>query len=422
MAMGSRSCVWIPVRSISLPPEGDGSYYLRSSVLGGQVITAYYANGALKKSFVYAGGTLISSTGISGLQWRYNNPVTGDGLETNAQGGVSLVARLEPAGVEVGATDPANTHGEPPPPQPLPHAGAYAAYLPHSLGGSGRCSVNGADQGCGFVAGLIEHDLGEECLNDDCGTHQMTVIGRNRHGDVISRDTIDVRDGDAGWNGELDGTYGVYDQRHWTADGRFDGGYFLGKLGKYGTGPNEFYRLVSAGLPQNPGANPFPTLSKDNLKTVNDAIKLAQEMTKKRECDEALKAYGIPSLAALVNGMTPNGNVFDGRTSTLTGPIGKNGATESMAAYFKENKTSVGAAVFPSSVTGRGSVTFLGDYFFNPASIDWVAFQRAIIMMHESVHQVGGKGDAAFGSSKQLSEKIIEKCWPALKGKLGGVG
>jgi hypothetical protein len=43
-------------------------------------------------------------------------------------------------------------------------------------------------------------------------------------------------------------------------------------------------------------------------------------------------------------------------------------------------------------------------------------------MMHESVHQVGGKVDAPFGSSKQLSEKIIEICYPVLKGKLGGVG
>ena len=53
-------------------------------------------------------------------------------------------------------------------------------------------------------------------------------------------------------------------------------------------------------------------------------------MTKKKECDEALKAYGIASLAVLINGMTPDGNLFDGRTSTLAGPIGKNGAIESM--------------------------------------------------------------------------------------------
>jgi RHS repeat-associated protein len=186
-----------------------------------------------------------------------------------------------------------------------------------------------------------------------------------------------------------------------------------------------FDALGGTGGPPSPFGNPqnsFPTFSKDDLRVVNDSIKLALEMTKKKACDEALKAYGIPSLAALNNGMTPNGNVFDGRTSTLTGPIGRNGTTESIAAYFKENKTSVGAVVFPNSVTGRGSVTFLGDYFFNPSSVNWLAQQRAIIMLHEAVHQVAGRGDARFGSSKQLSEKIIEKCYPVLKGKLRGVG
>jgi hypothetical protein len=157
---------------------------------------------------------------------------------------------------------------------------------------------------------------------------------------------------------------------------------------------------------------------------VTDSIKAAKEMTdpkKHKACDEALKAYGIPSLAALINGMTPNGNLFDGRTSTLTGPIGEKGATESVAAYFKENKEKVGAAVFDNSVTGRGSVTFLGNYFFNPP-IENMSQQRAIMLLHEAVHQVAGKGDALFGTSKQLSEKIIEKCYPVLKGKLGGVG
>ena len=175
-------------------------------------------------------------------------------------------------------------------------------------------------------------------------------------------------------------------------------------------------------VPQNSGTNPFPTFGKDDLKVVTDSIKGAQDLTKRKECDEALKAYGISSLAALINGFTANGNLFDGRTSTLTGPIGEKGATESVAAYFKENKEKVGAAVFNSSVTGRGSVTFLGDYFFNPRTMDNVSQQRAIMLLHEAVHQVGGKGDAVFRGSKALSEKIIQGCFPVLKGKLGGVG
>ena len=155
---------------------------------------------------------------------------------------------------------------------------------------------------------------------------------------------------------------------------------------------------------------------------MTDSLTLAQELTKKKGCDQALKAYGISSLAALIGGLTANGNVFDGRKSTLTGPIGDKGAIQSVGDYLKEKKESVGAVVFGNSITGRGSVTFLGDYFFNPSRPENAAYQRAIILIHEAVHQVGQTGDAPFGGSKKLSEKIIEKCFPVLRGKLGGVG
>jgi hypothetical protein len=169
-------------------------------------------------------------------------------------------------------------------------------------------------------------------------------------------------------------------------------------------------------------SDPFPAFNKKELKIVQNSIDLAADMTKKKDCDEALKDNGIPSLAALVNGLAANGNIFDGRTSSLTGPIADDGSKESVAEYFDEKKESVGAAVFDNSVTGRGPVTFLGDYFFNPTSTDWTAQQRAIMLIHEAVHAIGGKGDSVFGGSKKLSEKIINKCYPVLKGRLGGVG
>ena len=63
-------------------------------------------------------------------------------------------------------------------------------------------------------------------------------------------------------------------------------------------------------------------------------------------------------------------------------------------------------------------LTFLGNYFWNPTSIDSIPQQRALILLHESVHEFGHKPDTDFGKmggSRKLSEKIAEKCFPALK-------
>jgi hypothetical protein len=41
-------------------------------------------------------------------------------------------------------------------------------------------------------------------------------------------------------------------------------------------------------------------------------------------------------------------------------------------------------------------------------------------MLHEAVH-LAGKGDAVFGGSKQLSNLIIDDCFPVIKSHLGGL-
>ena len=117
--------------------------------------------------------------------------------------------------------------------------------------------------------------------------------------------------------------------------------------------------------PQNP-AN-FPPV---NTRDVESALNMAREMLKRKECDESLKDSGIPSLSALLNGLKfsgPNANVFDGRTSSLSLPIGQKNRQQTVADYFKTNKKSVGAAVFHDiHGQGDGDVTFLGH-----GSRDW---------------------------------------------------
>lgn len=124
----------------------------------GQVITQYDEQGVRYKSFVYSGESLVASATTS-LTWRHSNPITGDGRETDAQGKLTSASFVDPAGVNVGATDPEAGNGEPLPPDPLLQAGAYAAYLPRYLGGSGRCRLNGIQWGCGLIRFLHQSGI-----------------------------------------------------------------------------------------------------------------------------------------------------------------------------------------------------------------------------------------------------------------------
>ena len=149
------------------------------------------------------------------------------------------------------------------------------------------------------------------------------------------------------------------------------------------------------------GSNPFPTMSGSDLATVNKALEDAKKVTCDKDCDGALQAEGIKSLAALVSQMAANTNVLDGRKSTL--PLGK----KTVAKVLGEGTA---GAIVPLPL----KITFLGNYFFNGGA-GFFSQQRALILIHEAVHQFGGKLDKDFGGSRQLTNKIAEKCFPALK-------
>ncbi len=125
--------------------EEAGKYYLRSSVLGGQVITEYDASGARQQSYVYAGGTKVARQQANALFWQQVNPLTGDEMETNVQGAVTGKETLDPMGVNLGNTDPF----APPPTGGGEEGGItqaqmnsrYAQLLPPSLGGGGGVRV-----------------------------------------------------------------------------------------------------------------------------------------------------------------------------------------------------------------------------------------------------------------------------------------
>jgi RHS repeat-associated protein len=157
------------------------------------------------------------------------------------------------------------------------------------------------------------------------------------------------------------------------------------------------------GTPAIFGPNPFPNMSGSELSEFNGGLELAKKTCDaNKACDGALQDYGIKSLGALVSQMAANINVFDGRKSTY--PVGK----QTVSKFLGQGAA---GAMVPFPV----QLTFLGDYFFNPTVINSLTQQRALILLHESVHEFGGKTDADFGGSAKLTQAIAEKCFPALK-------
>ncbi len=69
------------------------------------------------------------------------------------------------------------------------------------------------------------------------------------------------------------------------------------------------------------GTIPLPKMMGNDLEVFNIALKYAKETAcEVKGCDGALQDYGIKSLAALLDRMAPNINVFDGRKSTYPYP------------------------------------------------------------------------------------------------------
>jgi hypothetical protein len=164
------------------------------------------------------------------------------------------------------------------------------------------------------------------------------------------------------------------------------------------------------------GVTPYPSITGNDLKNTLEALTLARELTVDCQCDQALQDYGVNSLSELLQ-IEVNQNLFDGRSSTLGLPWNSSaGERETVATYFNRNRNILWAGVIPARFTGKGNLVFLNNYFFNPTRAVLMAKeQRAITLIHEVVHQFGGKSDEDFGGSKRLTLILIDACLPKLK-------
>ena len=133
-------------------------YYLRSSVLGGQVIAELNSQGEKSTTKVYAGALLIAEQqfyyqGEQSLSWQYGNPVTGTSVEQNASSGQTQQAEYDTFGLELGDSDPYLQSEEP----------DYAALSGGTLyreggnpfDGGGGCQWNGLPIDCSFLGFVV---------------------------------------------------------------------------------------------------------------------------------------------------------------------------------------------------------------------------------------------------------------------------
>jgi RHS repeat-associated protein len=168
----------------------------------------------------------------------------------------------------------------------------------------------------------------------------------------------------------------------------------------------------------------FPALSTADQRTFDTAVKRAQDIVKDggEKCDTALAKFGIPSVAKMMESPLLQSNVYDGRVSTYTQVTAKG---KTVADFFKQNSTAVGAEVFVFGNGGSNNVMFLGPAFFDPtlAGVSGPNSQlaQAFIVLHEAVHLVGDKRDMDFGGSKQLTKLLVDNCFP-IAGAAGWLG
>ncbi len=76
------------------------TYYLRSSVLGGQVISELNGSGVLQRSYVYLGSELLAVQQNNQVSWVHQDPVTKSRRITNSSGTVTSTIDLDPWGGE----------------------------------------------------------------------------------------------------------------------------------------------------------------------------------------------------------------------------------------------------------------------------------------------------------------------------------
>jgi YD repeat-containing protein len=181
------------------------AYLLRSTVLGGRLISEYKADGTWSKTHVYSGGERLgeqasAEVGTPQSLWDNIDPITGDGAKRLADGSSWGNTTLDPGGANVGDSDPFPPDGSADPSDLMVLNKRIGEVTPVE-GGRSTCILDGLLIDCS----RISENSSVQCPNNDCGARAVTVTARSS-GNFIGNSTFVAP---SWWDGSLDGTYSV---------------------------------------------------------------------------------------------------------------------------------------------------------------------------------------------------------------------
>jgi YD repeat-containing protein len=160
--------------SVSQSGDGDGmtlkrvetqqdvtttSYQVRSSVLGGRVVTELSASGQKLKTHVYAGKQQLAEQADGIVTWQHSNPFSGSEGIAYSTGLYAADTEPDPLGANVGFEDP-YLYFEEPRPDSIQLLGGNS---------NGQCMLEGMTFDCMSVQRLLELGAAAECPDNDCG-------------------------------------------------------------------------------------------------------------------------------------------------------------------------------------------------------------------------------------------------------------
>lgn len=176
-----------PGKSISQSYDGDGertkwvengatTYYIRSSALGGSVITELDQSGGKRRGYVYAGGQEIAKQENGQVFWDHRD-VSGVSMRTtNSAGTVTSRTETDPLGTVVDDTAAYNSNG----------GGNGYSFSPTGFYGNPTmpnmgCTLDGVMADCNHVQRLLNIGATVQCPAGGCGPQASfnPATGRN---------------------------------------------------------------------------------------------------------------------------------------------------------------------------------------------------------------------------------------------------